>query len=98
MDFTLAAQPPFSLQSVLRSHGWVQLAPFSAQSPYQKFTYVSQLKNSRVTFWHVQSDADGVRVTVDGDANEAEQAEISQKLSRMLDLERDLAPFYAIAE
>ena len=98
MEFTLAAYPPFSLQSILRSHGWVQLAPFSAQHPYQEFAYVNQLKNGRVTAWFVRSVDGGVHVSVESAVSEAEKAEISAKLTRMLDLERDLAPFYLISE
>jgi 3-methyladenine DNA glycosylase/8-oxoguanine DNA glycosylase len=98
MNFTLTAAAPFTLQSVLRSHGWVQLAPFSAQAPYQEFTYVNQLENGRVTSWRVQAAEGGAGVSVKGNLNEAEQAEISAKLARMLDLERDLSSFYTIAE
>jgi 3-methyladenine DNA glycosylase/8-oxoguanine DNA glycosylase len=99
MDFTLHTKAPFSLQSVLRSHGWVQLAPFSAETPYQAFTYTDQLAHgARVTFWSVQSIEGGVHVKVDGELNAAEEEEIRAKLTRMLDLERDLTPFYTIAE
>ena len=61
MNFTLATAAPFSLQSVLRSHGWVQLAPFSAQAPYQEFTYVYQLENNRVISWRVKAADGGAR-------------------------------------
>jgi 3-methyladenine DNA glycosylase/8-oxoguanine DNA glycosylase len=99
MDFTLPIEAPFSLQSVLRSHGWVQLAPFSAETPYEAFTYTDQLaQGARVTFWTVQSVEEGVHVAVKGEVNAFEEAEIRSKLTRMLDLERDLAPFYTIAE
>jgi 3-methyladenine DNA glycosylase/8-oxoguanine DNA glycosylase len=99
MNFTLAIPTPFSLQSTLRSHGWVQLAPFLAETPFQTFTYTNQLAHgSRVTSWTVRSLENGVHVTVDGEVNTVEEAEIRAKLTRMLDLERDLRPFYVIAE
>jgi 3-methyladenine DNA glycosylase/8-oxoguanine DNA glycosylase len=98
MDFTLAAQPPFSLQSVLRSHGWIQLAPFAAEDPYQEFTYTNQLSyGSRTLSWHVQPLEDGLRVTVEGELSGAEEAEIVEKLTWMLGLDRDLSSFYAVA-
>lgn len=98
MENTLSANPPFSLQSVVRSHGWIQLAPFSGKTPYQEFAYTNQLANGHVTSWQVQSAGDGVQVAVDGDLNKAEEEEINRKLIWMLDLNRDLAPFYTIAE
>ena len=98
MESTLSATPPFSLQSVLRSHGWIQLAPFAGETPYQEFTYTNQLANGRVTSWLVQAAVDGVKISVDGKLDSSEASEISEKLGWMLDLERDLAPFYTIAD
>ena len=97
MDFTLAVQPPFSLQSVLRSHGWIQLAPFVGEDPYQEFNYANQLDSGRTTSWHVQPEEDGLRVTVEGELSGLEEAEIGEKLTWMLGLDRDLSSFYAVA-
>lgn len=97
MDFTLAVQPPFSLQSVLRSHGWIQLAPFAGEDPYQEFNYANQLDSGRTTSWRVQPVEDGLRVTVEGELSGLEEAEIGEKLTWMLGLDRDLSSFYAVA-
>lgn len=97
MDFTLAVQPPFSLQSVLRSHGWIQLAPFAGKDPYQEFNYANQLDSGRTTSWRVQPVEDGLRVTVEGELSGLEEAEIGEKLTWMLGLDRDLSSFYAVA-
>ncbi len=97
MNMILPAQPPFSLPSVLRSHGWIQLAPFASEDPYQEFTYTNQLDSGHVTVWRVQPAEGGVRLILDDELSGAEKAEIKRKLSWMLALDRDLAPFYAIA-
>jgi 3-methyladenine DNA glycosylase/8-oxoguanine DNA glycosylase len=97
MEFILSVCPPFSLPAVLRSHGWVQLAPFASEAPYQQFTYASQLADGRAASWHVQPVDKGILVTVDGDLNEAQRAEIAAQLRWMLDLDRDLTSFYAVA-
>ena len=97
MDFTLAVQPPFSLQSVLRSHGWIQLAPFVGEDPYQEFNYANQLDSGRTTSWQVLPAEGGLRVTVEGELSGLEEAEIVKKLTWMLSLDRDLSSFYAVA-
>ncbi|MDT8306929.1 MAG: hypothetical protein RRC07_13430, partial [Anaerolineae bacterium] len=85
------------LPPVIRSHGWVQLAPFTAADPYHDFTYVDRLQTGRVTPWHVQAHEEGVLVTVDSELSPAEQQETEAKATWMLALDQDLAPFYAIA-
>ncbi|MFN2143468.1 MAG: DNA-3-methyladenine glycosylase family protein [Candidatus Promineifilaceae bacterium] len=97
MEFTLDVQPPFSLQSILHSHGWIQLASFVSDAPYQEFNYTHQLNNNRVTAWHVRQEGSALLVNTDGQINGAEKAEISEKLAWMLDLDRDLSNFYAVA-
>jgi len=43
MRFTLSARPPFSLTTVVRSHGWVRLAPFSEDESTAGLTYIDRL-------------------------------------------------------
>jgi 3-methyladenine DNA glycosylase/8-oxoguanine DNA glycosylase len=103
MKMTLAAQPPFSLPAVIRSHGWIQLAPFVAEDEYHAFTYVTQLRAGRVASFRVEeagaedAAAAGVSVTADGDLTAAEQAEVAGKVAWMVGLDRDLSSFYAVA-
>lgn len=97
MQIPLPAQPPFSLPPVIRSHGWIQLAPFAAVTPYHDFTYLDHLQTGRVASWHVQAHDGGVLVTVDRDLSPAERRETEAKATWMLGLDQDLAPFYAIA-
>ena len=97
MQLCLPARPPFSLPPVIRSHGWVQLVPFATADPYHEFTYVDRLETGRVASWHVQARDGGVLVTVDGELSPEEQRETEAKATWMLALDKDLAPFYAIA-
>ena len=48
MQINLEAKPPFSLASVIKSHGWIQLAPFSMLSDEARLTYVDQLHSGKV--------------------------------------------------
>ena len=97
MNIPLAAPQPFSLKALLHSHGWIQLAPFAAEDPYQEFTYSMQLDNGRVLSCQVQPAANGLLLSVDGTLSPVEEAQIMAILAWMLDLDRDLEPFYAIA-
>jgi len=98
MRITLPAYPPFSLPMVIRSHGWIQLAPFAGEEPYETFTYLDRLQSGRVVLLRVEPEGDGVCVTADGDLTEAEQAEVADKVRWMVGLDRDLALFYAVAQ
>jgi len=93
---TLSARPPFSLPSVVRSHGWVQLVPFGEDERSGALTYVGQLDSGRVVEMRVQEASGGVSVEVDGPLSEAERAEVAQKVEWMLELNQDLTTFYAL--
>jgi 3-methyladenine DNA glycosylase/8-oxoguanine DNA glycosylase len=97
MNMTLPAQPPFSLPTTIRSHGWIQLAPFASDDDYQTFSYVAQLATERVVSLHVQQEGDGVRVTVDQDLSDAERAEVAAQVTWVAALDRDLTPFHTMA-
>jgi hypothetical protein len=62
MKLTLSARPPFSLSAVVRSHGWVRLAPFAEDKHSGGLTYIVQLDSGRVAELLIQENADGVRV------------------------------------
>ncbi len=97
MEMVLEAQAPFSLPALIRSHGWVQLAPFSSDNPYQDFRYVDRLQSGRVVTWAVQPQDGGALLSVDGALSPAEQRETEEKARWVLGLDDDLAPFYAVA-
>jgi 3-methyladenine DNA glycosylase/8-oxoguanine DNA glycosylase len=97
MKLTLSARPPFSLSAVVRSHGWVRLAPFGEDERTGGLTYIGQLASGRVVEMLIQEAADGVRVEVDGQLSEAETAEVARQVTWMLGLDQDFSAFYALA-
>lgn len=96
MRITIEVRPPFSLTSVIRSHGWIELAPFRSDESYEHMFYVDQLSSGRVIELAVESEADGV-VAIVPELSAAEQYEVKQRAAWMLDLDLDLAAFYALA-
>ena len=48
MNFSVSARAPFHFLSVVHSHGWRQLAPFSYDEITNTFSYVLRLANRRV--------------------------------------------------
>jgi len=97
MRLTLSARPPFSLSMVVRSHGWVRLAPFGRDDRTGGLTYVDRLGSGRVVELSVQEASDGVQVAADGTLSEAEQDEVARQVTWMLGLEQDFSEFYAVA-
>ncbi|MFQ5854608.1 MAG: DNA-3-methyladenine glycosylase family protein [Anaerolineae bacterium] len=97
MTLTLSARPPFSLSTVVRSHGWVRLAPFGEDDRTGGLTYVDRLNSGRVVEMLVQEAAGGVSVQVDGRLSEAERDEVARKMEWMLGLDQDFSAFYALA-
>ena len=97
MRLTLSARPPFSLSSVIRSHGWIRLAPFAEDDRTGGLTYVAQLESGRVVAMLVREVAGGVGIEVDGELSDAERAEIACRVEWMLGLDQDFSAFYALA-
>jgi 3-methyladenine DNA glycosylase/8-oxoguanine DNA glycosylase len=97
VKLTLSARPPFSLPSVVRSHGWVRLVPFGEDERTGALTYVGRLDSGRVVEMRIQEAAGGVSVEVDGPLSEAERDEVAQKVEWMLGLNQSFATFYVLA-
>jgi 3-methyladenine DNA glycosylase/8-oxoguanine DNA glycosylase len=97
MKWTLAAKPPFSLSAVIRSHGWVQLAPFASDEQLQTLAYTTQLNSGRVVELWVSEAGAGVGVSVESPLDEREKAEVSKQVTWMLGLDQDLSEFYRAA-
>lgn len=98
MTLTLSARPPFSLPTVVRSHGWIRLAPFSETEDTAGFKYIDQLGTGRVVEMTVHETGDGVKVEVDTQLDEGERAEIADKVRWMLGLDQDFSTFYALID
>jgi 3-methyladenine DNA glycosylase/8-oxoguanine DNA glycosylase len=95
--WTLEARPPFSLGSVVGSHGWIQLAPFARDEAGGGLRRVERVASGRVVELRVTEAPAGVRVEVSDPVSEAERAELGDKLAWMLGLDQDFTTFYALA-
>lgn len=97
MQITLSATPPFSLPSVIHSHGWIQLAPFHEDEITGDFSCIVHLESEKVIELSVQSGSGGIIVTINDALPAAEVHTVSEIISWMLDLDRDFSTFYNLA-
>ena len=96
MKLVLPTLPPFSLDAVVRSHGWVRLAPFCADDRTGGLRYVARLTSGRVVEMLIQEVPGGVSVEVDGELGAAERDEVARQVEWMLGLDQDFSAFYAL--
>ena len=94
MKFTLAARKPFNFSSVINSHGWRQLAPFSYDEKTNTLFYVLQLSNGRVIELKLRGGTDGVIVETEK-LDRTERREVAEKVTWMFGLDMDFSLFYA---
>ena len=94
MKFTLAARKPFNFNSVINSHGWRQLAPFSYDENTNTLFYILRLSNGRVIELKFPDGADGVTVETEK-LDKAERREVADKVTWMFGLDMDFSLFYA---
>ena len=97
MKVSLTAHPPFSLRSVLRSHGWIQLAPFREDDATGGFSYIAHLESGKVIDLHVQASSSGINVEIMDDLTTAEVHAVQETVSWMLNLDQDFSTFYELA-
>ena len=97
MQFTLPARPPFRFLSVVKSHGWVQMAPFAFDEETATLTYTDRLSNGRVLDYQITEAENGITVKTEK-LTKAEQAEVSERITWMLGLDMDFSAFYAAAK
>lgn len=90
----LPARKPFSFTSVLNSHGWRQLAPFSYEEATNILGYTLQLTNGRVIQLTLRDGVDAVIVETDK-LDRIERREVSDKVTWMFGLDMDFSRFYA---
>jgi 3-methyladenine DNA glycosylase/8-oxoguanine DNA glycosylase len=96
--WTMGAKEPFSLAAVVRSHGWVRLAPFQEDEGTGGLQRVERLGSGRVVEIAVEEAPGGVRVAVpQGSLTEREREEVGEKVRWMLGLDQDFSTFYALA-
>jgi 3-methyladenine DNA glycosylase/8-oxoguanine DNA glycosylase len=95
MKFSLSAHPPFNFLSVVNSHGWRQLAPFSYDEDSNTLFYILRLSNERVIELKLGDSADGEGVTVETEKlDRAERKEVADKVTWMFGLDMDFSRFY----
>lgn len=92
--FNLPARKPFNFTSVVNSHGWRQLAPFSFDELSNTLSYIFRLSNSRVIELRMSDGRDGVIVET-GRLNKKEQNEVTEAVTWMFGLDMDFSAFYA---
>ncbi len=96
MQIFLPAKQPFSLHSVIYSHGWAQLLPFQVEDE-GGFSYIDRLASGRVVAYRVTEAPGGVTLEVDANLDEAESREAVEKVRWMLGLDMDMSVFYVMA-
>src|SRR5215216_1236762 len=90
----LPARPPFNFTSVVNSHGWRQLAPFSYDENTNTLGYTLRLSSERVIELTLREGTDGVRVETEK-LDRAEQKEVKDKVAWMFGLDMDFSRFYS---
>ena len=93
MKFTLPARKPFKFYSVVHSHGWLQLAPFSFDDGSNTLSYTLRLSNARVITLHLRDGKDSVIVETDK-LRKSEQNEATDVVNWMFGLDMDFSAFY----
>jgi 3-methyladenine DNA glycosylase/8-oxoguanine DNA glycosylase len=94
MKFTLAARQPFNFSSVINSHGWRQLAPFSYDESGNTLSHIMQVSNGRVIELKFGEGADGISVETEK-LDKTERREVVDKVTWMFGLDMDFTHFYA---
>jgi 3-methyladenine DNA glycosylase/8-oxoguanine DNA glycosylase len=98
VKFTLSAHQPFNFLSVVNSHGWRQLAPFSYDESNNTLFYVLRLSTGRVVELKFRDGANADGVSVETEKLDAtERKEVKEKAAWIFGLDLDFARFYAAA-
>jgi 3-methyladenine DNA glycosylase/8-oxoguanine DNA glycosylase len=90
------ARKPFNFVSVVNSHGWRQLAPFSYDEDADMLSYVLRLSNGRVIEVKLHDGTDGVKIETQR-LKKSEQNEVVDTVNWMFGLDLDFSPFYTAA-
>ncbi len=112
---TIECPPAFRFRSTLRSHGWIELAPFRHAEDYARLWRTELLPDGRVVRLAFAAEPAGdaiscgekVHVYIDEVLNDAPggadaalspplRAHLRRMVRRMLNIDLDLEPFYAL--
>jgi 3-methyladenine DNA glycosylase/8-oxoguanine DNA glycosylase len=94
MRFDLPARKPFNFLSVVNSHGWRQLAPFSYDEDTNTLFYVLRLSSGRVLELAMRDGQNTVTVETEK-LDRIERKEVADKVTWMFGLDMDFSLFYA---
>jgi len=89
----LPARKPFSFISVINSHGWRQLAPFTYAESTHTLGYTLRLSSARVIELKLRDGKDGLSIETDK-LNKIEQKEVTDAVNWMFGLDMDFSDFY----
>ena len=92
-NLNLPARKPFNFTSVINSHGWRQLAPFSYDENTNTLGYILSLSNGCVIELTLRDGKDGVSVQTDK-LDQTEQKEVKDRVSWMFGLDMDFSRFH----
>ncbi|HKY55785.1 MAG TPA: hypothetical protein VJM08_15815 [Anaerolineales bacterium] len=96
MKFTLPARKPFNFRSVVNSHGWRQLAPFSYDELTNTLSYILRLSSGRVIELKFRDATDGIMVETEK-LDKLEKKEVVNIVTWIFGLDLDFSRFYASA-
>lgn len=97
MQFAITPPAPFSLHSVIHSHGWFQLAPFEILDDGQALAYTMQLSTGKVIRFEVRSAKNLIQVTAPEQLLPGEETEVRDSVHWMLSLDSNLEDFHEAA-
>lgn len=96
MEFILQPEAPFSLQVVVESHGWAQLAPFEKMAD-DRLKYLLELPDGLVLAVEFSAVPGGLRVTSADRTTPQQREQVQEIAAWMFGLELDLTDFYRLA-
>jgi 3-methyladenine DNA glycosylase/8-oxoguanine DNA glycosylase len=97
MIIKLEARPPFCLRPVVKSHGWVALAPYAWDEEAGRLSYTIRLDSGRVVELRISRAVGGVGVEAGEVLADDEQQQVARDVGWMLGLDQEFAAFYELA-
>jgi N-glycosylase/DNA lyase len=96
-SFTLRVPRDFSLDAVVASHGWYQLAPYRFDGRTRTLATCLRLPGERAVPVRIAADArSGLAIGAGAALSKADRAFVEARVARMLHLDAPLAAFHAV--
>jgi 3-methyladenine DNA glycosylase/8-oxoguanine DNA glycosylase len=92
----ITAKPPFSLYSVISSHGWARLAPIQIVEHPAALTTILRIRRERIVRLQIEGTRNGVTVSCDQNLDSGGWKEIETSVSWMLALNDNFQDFYQL--